>query len=136
MFDFDQGGRLIPRLPTARLGMKFRWRERPVTTALRTAGDGGQAILALHIEAGRVPSSATAAQARPEAFALLRCLPGLLPKAWKLTVAPNHSLVLNSEMAVALPALLTDLLVPAVQFCLAVSPFLDLLEENRMGPQA
>ena len=39
-------------------------------------------------------------------------------------------------MHVVMPALITDLLVPAVQFCLAASPYFDLLEENAMGLRA
>lgn len=135
-FDVDETGRLSPHLPTAKLGMKFSWRGRPVSTALRTTDDGSVGIMLLRAQAGRVPSSALAAAARPDAFELIRCLPALLPEHWTLTVAPDHSLQLQTEMQVAMPASVSDLLVPAVRFCLAVSPYLDLLEENAMGMRA
>ena len=135
-FDVDETGRLSSHLPAARLGMSFSWRGRPVSTALRTIENGSIGIMELRTQAGRVPSSAIAAAARPDAFGLLRCLPALLPEHWSLTLAPDHSVQLHTEMRVAMPASSSDLLVPAVQFCLAVSPYFDLLEENAMGLQA
>lgn len=136
MFDVDAAGRLRPTQPASRLGMEFRWRDRPVTTSLRTIGDGSSGVMRLRTQAGRIPSSALAAAARPDAFELLRLLPGLLPQSWTLKIEADHTLQLESEMAVPMPALMSDLLVPAVQFCLAASPYLDLLEENAMGLRA
>lgn len=135
-FDVDEDGRLSPRAPAAELGMRFSWRGRPVSTALRTTDDGSVGIMRLCTQAGRVPSTATAAAARPDAFDLLRCLPALLPEHWTVSLAADHSLRLQTEMRVSMPASASDLLIPAVQFCLAISPYLDLLEENAMGMQA
>ena len=135
-FDVDETGRLSSQLPAAKLGMNFSWRGRPVSTALRTIENGSVGIMELRTQAGRVPSSAIAAAARPDAFGLLRCLPALLPEHWGVTLTADHSLQLHTEMRVNMPASAGDLLVPAVQFCLAVSPYLDLLEENAMGLQA
>ena len=133
MFDFDQDGRLTPNLPGARLGMDFHWRDRLVTTALHTDDGGKGGVMVFRALAGRVPSSAIAPDARAPAFEILRCLPSLLPSDWTLTVEPDHSLRLHTTIPVAVPALVSDLLTPAVRFCLAVSPLLDLLEENAMG---
>jgi hypothetical protein len=135
-FDFDSAGRLRPNLPAARLGMEFRWRGRPVTTSVRAIGDGQTGTMLFRTQAGRMPSSAIAAPARPDAFELARCLSALLPPSWTLTVGADHSLQLAAEMQIVMPALVSDLLVPAVQFCLAASPYLDLLEENAMGMRA
>ncbi len=135
-FDIDESGRLSPHAPAAKLGMRFSWRGRPVSTALRTTDDGSVGVMLLRAQAGRVPSTAIAAAARPDAFDLLRCLPTLLPEHWTVSLAADHSLQLQTEMRVAMPASASDLLIPAVQFCLAVSPYLDLLEENAMGMQA
>ncbi len=136
MFDVDQGGRLSPSLPASKLVMEFRWRERPVTTSLRAEEDAPSGTIVFRTRVGRVPSSALAAAARPDAFELLRCLPALLPERWTLTLGADHGLQIEAEMAVAMPALVSDLLVPTVRFCLAASPLLDLLEENAMGMRA
>ncbi len=136
MFDIDETGRLSPSLPTSKLVMEFLWRGRPVSSSLRGVGDGVSGVMTFRTQAGRMPSSATAAAARPDAFGLLDLLPDLLPKCWKLRLAADHSLQLEREMQVPLPALMSDLLIPAVQFCLAASPYLDLLEENVMGMSA
>ena len=135
-FDVDEAGRLSPHLPAAKLGIRFSWRGRPVSTTLRATEDGSIGIMSLRAQAGRVPSTANAAAARPAAFDLIRCLPALLPEHWTLTLAADHSLQLQTEMQVAMPASVGDLLVPAVRFCLAVSPYLDLLDENALGLQA
>ncbi len=136
MFEVDQDGRLSPGLPASKLAMEFRWRERPVSTWLRAEEDAPNGTMMFRTRVGRMPSSALAAAARPDAFALLRCLPALLPDRWTLTVAADHSLQIEAELAVAMPALVSDLLVPTVQFCLAAAPLLDLLEENAMGMRA
>ena len=136
LFDIDAAGRLSPSLPTARLVMEFVWRGRPVSSSLRSVGDGSSGVMTFRTQAGRMPSSAIAADARPDAFALLGLLPTLLPNGWKLSLGADHGLQLEREMEVPMPALMSDLLVPAVQFCLAASPYLDLLEENTMGLRA
>lgn len=136
MFDVDETGRLNPSAPTAKLVMEFRWRERPVYGSLRSLGDGATGIMSFRTRAGRIPSSALAAAVRPDAFSLLGLLPTLLPESWKLMLGADHSLQLECEIAVPIPALVSDLLVPAVQFCLAASPHIDLLEEKAMGLRA
>lgn len=133
MFDVDISGRLSANRPDANLGMRFNWRGRPVIGALHGQCDGLTGSMLFRIWAGRIPSSSIAAEARPDAFALLRYLPALLPELWTLRVGADHSLELESVMPVAMPAHIKDLLVPAVQFCLAACPFLDLLEENAIG---
>lgn len=135
-FEFDATGRLSPNLPAAKLAMEFCWRGRPVATSVRAGEDDQTGTMLFRTQAGRMPSSAIAAAARPEAFELARHLPALLPARWTLSVGADHGLQLEAEMQVAMPALVSDLLVPAVQFCLTVSPFLDLLEENSMGLRA
>ena len=136
MFDFDETGRLQPNLPTAKLGMDFIWRGRPVTSTVRAEGDGLTGVMTFRTQAGRMPSSAISAAARPDAFEIARSLPAVLPTKWTLRVDADHRLQIEAEMAVAMPALISDLLVPAVQFCLAASPYFDLLEENAMGLRA
>jgi hypothetical protein len=132
-FDVDAAGRLSPSLPTSKLVMEFRWRDRPVSSSLHSIDDGASGVMTFRTKAGRMPSSAIAAAARPDAFGLLGLLPDLLPKSWKLYLTADHGLQLEHEIPVPLPALMSDLLIPAVQFCLAASPYLDLLEENIMG---
>lgn len=136
MFDVDEAGRLRATLPAAKLAIEFCWRDRAVAASLYADGDGLSGSMVLRAEAGRLPSSAIAASSRPDAFALLDLLPALLPENWKLMVGADHTLRLEAGMTVSLPALVGDLLVPAVQFCLTVSPYLDLLEENAMGMRA
>jgi hypothetical protein len=136
MFEFDATGRLSPNLPAAKLGLEFCWRGRPVTTSVHAGEDGQTGTILFRTQAGRMPSSAIAAAARPDAFELARHLPRLLPSHWTLSVGADHSLQLEAEIQIVMPALVSDLLVPAVQFCLAASPYFDLLEENAMGLRA
>ena len=136
MFDVDRAGRLRASLPDAKLGMNFRWRGRSIATDLYSDAKAPTAVMVLRTQAGRIPSSALAADARPEAFDLLRRLPSLLPKDWTVTMTPDHGLQLRGEAHVPMPALISDLLVPAVQFCLAAAPLFDLLEEHAIGTHA
>ncbi len=136
MFDVDRTGRLMARLPDARLGMDFRWRGRSIRTDLHSDAQAPTAVVTFRTQAGRIPSSALAAEARPDAFEVLRALPGLLPKDWTLTITPNHGLQLQGEAQVAMPALISDLLAPAVHFCLEAAPLFDLLEEHAIATRA
>nr|WP_321983713.1 hypothetical protein [uncultured Lichenicoccus sp.] len=131
-FGFDTSGRLRPNPPDARPVMSCRWRGRPISTTLHELPSGSGRI-ALRAQIGRIPSSLHAAEARPEALALAAKLPALLPHGWTVTLACDHTLHIHTEQEVPMPALISDLLVPTVQFCLTVAPFLDLLDENALG---
>jgi len=136
MFDFNAEGRISPTLPASRMGMDFVWRGHAVTTSLVASDAGGGGTMVLSARAGRVPSSARAPDARPDAFKLLRHLPALLPEHWSINLCADHSLRIEARLPVEMPAHVKDLLVPAVRFCLEAAPILDLLAENMMGTQA
>ncbi|WP_428376204.1 hypothetical protein [Lichenicoccus sp.] len=131
-FGFDAYGRLRPNPPDAKPVMACRWRGRAISTTLWELSSGSGRI-ALRAQVGRIPSSAHSAAARPEALSLAAQLPPLLPSGWTVTLACDHTLYIHTEQEVPMPALITDLLVPTVEFCLAVAPFLDLLDENELG---
>ncbi len=131
-FGFDGLGRLRPNPPDAKPVMACRWRGRPISTTLWEL-PGGTGMIALKAQVGRVPSSLHAAAARPGALALAANLPALLPRGWTLTLACDHTLHIHTEQEVPMPALISDLLVPTVQFCLTAAPYLDLLDENALG---
>ncbi|TLU73442.1 hypothetical protein [Lichenicoccus roseus] len=131
-FGFDTTGRLRPNPPDAMPMMECRWRGRRISTKLQDLSDG-VGMIALRAQVGRVPSSLHSAAVRPDALSLASNLPPLLPPGWTLTLACDHSLYLYTEQEVPMPALISDLLVPMVQFCLTAAPFLDLLDENGLG---
>lgn len=131
-FGFDANGRLRPNPPDAKPVMACCWRGRPISTTLQEM-PSGTGMIALRAKVGRVPSSLDSAAARPDALALAAHLPSLLPRGWTLTLACDHTLYIHTEQEVPMPALITDLLVPTVQFCLTAAPFLDLLDENALG---
>lgn len=125
-------------------GFAFRWRSRPMMLEIVPDAKGVHAEpavrtecrLRLTVRIGRIPSTALSAERRPEAFALLRTLPDMLPEGWALFLLADHGLRLVAEYGLKLPAVVGELLVPATRFSLALGPYLDVLEEYGVAMEA
>lgn len=124
-------------------GFGFQWRGRLMRLSVQAPepGPGPEpepraCRVLLTARVGRVPTTALAAERRPEAFELARALVGMLPDGWQVQLMADHSLQLQSEQHVPLPATIGALLVPATRFTLTLAPYLDLLDEHAMGMAA
>ncbi len=111
-------------------GFCFRWRSRPV--ALQVQGAASGCRIRITAQAGRVPSSALAAERRPDALRLARLLRDALPAGWRVRLLADHRLELEIEEDLPAPALIGELLVPATRFAIRLGPYLDLLDEHGM----
>ncbi len=137
-FSVDELGRISLQDGEAG-GFGFRWRGRPVALEVRNgaaAGTGSGTAPGCRIritaQAGRVPSSALAAERRPDALQLARLLGGALPEGWRARLLADHRLEVETEESLPFPALIGELLVPATRFAIRLGPYLDLLDEHGM----
>ncbi len=119
-------------------GFGFRWRGRPVAlevSGAAAAGPGGGASrcrVRITAQAGRVPSSALAAERRPDALQLTRLLGNALPEGWRVRLLADHRLEIEAEESLPFPALVGELMVPATRFAIRLGPYLDVLDEHGM----
>lgn len=123
-FLVDHEGGLTPMRPPA---LRFAWRGRGCDLWLE---EGAIRLAAL---AGRVPSTAGQAAARPGAFALLGAMPGELPAGWRLRLTADHRVRLESQQPMAGVATATQLVGAMVGFALTLDPYLDRLEAAGVG---
>ena len=129
-FTVDAEGGLSPCIPEAAPAFLFRWRDRMVRARLvRADQEGGQ--LALQATLGRVPSTASTPEGalRSRSFALLHWLPRPLPPEWRVCLLADHRVILEAAPRITLPVTATALLTELTCFLLALSPYLDLLDE-------
>ncbi|HEY4253527.1 MAG TPA: hypothetical protein VGM87_20125 [Roseomonas sp.] len=115
-------GLLAPLHASAKPSFRFAWRGRGVQAEL----DRDQ--LRMRATAARIPFTAERATDRPRAFGTLRGLPRDLPTGWNLTLAADHSIVLETARTVGGVATVTQLLTALVRFVLELDPYLDRLE--------
>lgn len=148
LFSVDHLGRLSLRDGRAG-GFAFQWRGRSIAvtiggrdtdqaTGAGSLSDGHRAECRILITArtGRVPSTASAAERRPDAFLLARGLGKMLPAGWRLRLLADHMLQVETEERLSMPVLVAELLLPATRFALQLAPYLDLLDERGMGMEA
>ena len=130
-FIVDGAGRLAPGTPEEMPAFLFRWRQRLVHARLME-GPGGERRVALHATLGRVPSTASMPEGvlRPQGFTLLHWLPRYLPPEWRLVLLPDHRVILDAQPAIVFPITVVSLLTQLTCFLLALSPYLDLLDET------
>ena len=137
-FTVDAEGGLSPCIPEPAPAFLFRWRDRVVRARLVQADRGG-VQLALRATLGRVPSTASMPEGtlRPRSFALLHWLPRSLPPAWGVCLLADHRVILEAAPRITLPITAAALLTELTCFLLALSPYLDLLDEAGVtGPTA
>lgn len=129
-FAVDPEGRLTPRDPEARPSFNVQWRGRNVRAYVHPDADQGKLILHAHL--GRVPSTAGSpgTTVRQLSFALVRGLAGAAPRGWRIGLRPDHQLLLRATSAIPLPITAVALVTEITAFLLALSPYLDLLDET------
>lgn len=110
----------------------FRWRGH-LMRAVLPDGDS----LTLRTVLGRVPSTANGRQgSRQQSFVLMRAFAGMSSENWKVSLQPDHQVVLTAIVQLPPPVTATALLTAITAFLLSVSPYLDLVDESGMPPKA
>jgi len=129
-FIVDAEGRLAPGRPEEAPAFLFHWRQRVVHARL-VQGSPGDGRIMLQATLGRVPSTASSPEGvlRPQSFTLLHWLPRYLPPEWRIMLHADHRVVLDAQPAIVLPSTAASLLTQLTCFLLALSPYLDLLDE-------
>jgi len=128
-FKIDRAGMLSPATPESFPRFGVRWRGRVLHTGMRQCHDHARGILELSIRIGRVPSSTgLGAEQRRAALALAPLLPSLLPDGWALQLLPDHALLLQTSLAIALPVSAQGLVTELTSFLLQLTPYLDELD--------
>ena len=130
-FLVDAEGRLAPRDQDAFPAFNFLWRGRSVHADM-TQGEPRDGRLKLRTVLGRVPSTAGDdwTGRRPQSFASLRAVRRDLPDAWQIQLLPDHSALLEADVAITLPITAIGLVTELTRFLLFLSPYLDLLDEG------
>lgn len=130
-FEVDSEGRLSPGDPPASPAFLFRWHGRVVRSRLAQADDSA-GRLSLQVMMGRVPSTASARDEtlRPRSFAFLHWLARAVPPGWRVHLAPDHRMWLETEAGIALPITAADLITTITCLALDLAAYLDLLDEN------
>lgn len=131
-FSVDAEGRLSLGRQGVSPGFSVRWRGRAVHARLGQTDDRDGR---LHIQSslGRIPSSATDPATRVACFTMLRGLLSALPRDWDARLLPDHQPQLEVELTVTLPITVTNLVVELTIFLLALSPYLDLMDQAGVG---
>lgn len=129
-FVVDAEGRLAPGRPEEAPAFLFHWRQRVVHARL-VATPTGEGRIMLQTTLGRVPSTASMPEGalRPQSFTLLHWLPRYLPPEWRIMLHADHRVVLDAQPQIAFPTTAASLLRELTCFLLALSPYLDLLDE-------
>lgn len=127
-FSVDPAGRLYPICPDVSPNFSIRWRGRIVHARLvrRDTPDGH---LFIQCALGRIPSTASDPAIRVGCFTVLRSLLTALPDTWSARLLPDHQPQLEVETVVALPITVTNLVTELTLFLLALTPYLDLMDQ-------
>jgi hypothetical protein len=136
-FIVDTEGRLAPNKPEDTPAFLFRWRQRVVRARLVDAPNG-EGSMVLQTTLGRVPSTASVPEGalRPQSFALLHWLPRYLPPEWRMMLLSDHRIILDAQPQISFPITAASLLRELTCFLLALSPYLDLLDEAGVNAAA
>jgi len=129
-FHVGAGGALEPMSADAAPKFTCRWRNRTVHIRMLPS-DQSDWRLEMRAPLTRMPSSARASEAarRLASFALLRDLPATMPDGWRIGLAADHRVVLEAERRARLPLTATSLIGEITLFLMALSPYLDVLDE-------
>lgn len=137
-FKIDSNGLLSPATPQSSPGFAVCWRHRQVRARMRArpVGSGSNGMLDLQARIGRVPSTAdapTMPSRRHHALGVLRLLPGLMPAGWRLTLLPDHTVMVQAEALLTLPVSAVALVTEMAMFLLGLTPYLELLDAEGIG---
>jgi hypothetical protein len=131
-FSVDGEGRLSPAREGVAPGFSVRWRGRVVHARLGHSG-GRDGRLHIRSSLGRIPSSASDPATRAACFTMLRSLLAALPRDWVARLLPDHQPQLEVESVVTFPITVTNLVAELTIFLLALSPYLDLMDQAGVG---
>jgi len=107
--------------------IRFAWRGRPCRAEVAPAR------LRLEVMAGRVPSTAEPGADRMRALGAVRALPRSLPRDWRVSLTPDHSIRIETTAAMPNPPTAVSLVAAMIRFALALDPYLDALEAGGSG---
>jgi hypothetical protein len=102
--------------------LRFAWRSRGCEARI---ADGR---IRLTAAVGSIPYTAERRRDRAAALAAIEQLPRELPPDWRLSVKPDHRLLLAAEVPLREPTTAAVLVSALVYFALALDPYLDRLE--------
>ena len=133
-------GLISPATPALFPRFCVNWRRRLVQARMLQPDpdDASHGTLEIITRLGRVPSTGKALlpDRRDLALGLLRNLPKLMPQGWKMRVAADHSVVMETHAILVLPISAISLVTQMSLFLLSLNPYLDALDEGGVGPMA
>ncbi len=137
-FKVDRQGLLSPSSPNLFPRFAVVWRNRLVQAQMHQPDptNAKQGTLSLLAQVGRVPSTggpANISADRGTSLGVLRQLPRLMPKGWSLRVMADHSVVVEADQVLSLPVSAINLVTQMSLFLLALQPYLDVLDDGRIG---
>ncbi len=135
-FKIDDKGLLSPATPESFPRFAVRWRGRVLHISMRqcSAEDSAHGVLELSVRIGRVPSSVgISAPRRQSALAMAHLLPRLMPAQWQGRLMPDHTILLETALAIALPVSATDLVGDLATFLLQLDPYLAELDAEGLA---
>jgi hypothetical protein len=124
-FEVGSDGSLNPQAPDENPRFGFRWRGRRVAARLVSGWK-----VEFSVVAGYVPFTAENAANRPRVLAAVMALREALPAGWRIRLTPDHAVHLETEATIGRPPTVSRLLAEATQFVLALTPCIDLLDEE------
>lgn len=124
-FEVASDGSLVPLAADQSPHFGFRWRGRRVAARLLPGWR-----VELSVVAARVPFTAESAAARPRVLAAVIALREALPEGWTIRLTPDHAVHLVTEASLGRPPTVTRLLTEATRFVLALTPCIELLDEE------
>ena len=132
-FLVEAGGRLRPARSDQPPGFRVRWRGRVVHAVVASDGSGN-GCLRIQTILGRIPSTAPEPSSRLASLRTLRGLAEALPDTWTIRLLPDYQPRLDVETEIELPITVTNLVTELTTFLLALSPYLDLMDQAGVQP--
>lgn len=114
---------LNPAAESSRFG--FRWRDRRISVRVLASWK-----VEFSVVAGYVPFTAENPASRPRVIAAVAALREGLPDGWRLRLSPDHAVHLETDGVLRRPPTVTWLLTEATRFVLALTPCIELLDEQ------
>lgn len=117
----------------------MRWRGRLIRARMASMPDRSNSwALDLSARIGRVPSTAgqapdERARRRHEVLQVLRCLPELASPGLRLCLAADHAVMVEARTDFCVPISAVTLVTKLAVFMMALSPYLDVLDEAGAG---
>jgi hypothetical protein len=124
-FEVASDGSLSPSAPDEAPRFGFRWRERRIAARLVAGWKVEFSVIA-----GYVPFTAENPAGRPRVIAAVAALREALPEGWRVRLTPDHAVHLEAEAMLGRPPTVSRLLTEATRFVLALTPCIELLDEE------